>query len=117
MTMYKLFQINLTKSQADEVNSAENPYDLPFYKAYITASMRNDPTLGLELGMYEHVADIEAEGLEGVFEVGNIGPEQNITRYKPMHSVSVGDIIENMAGQRFVVANWGCEQILDEVAA
>lgn len=59
-------------------------------------------------GFYKHVADIEADNLHGVFEVGNIGPEDSITRFDRMHSVSVGDIIiDSFNGNKFVVANHG----------
>lgn len=117
MSTYKLFQIKLDNETVDQINSAENPYDIPVYKAHLEAMMKGDPTLGLAGDFYSHVADIEAEGLEGVFEVGNIGPEENITRYAPMHSVSVGDVVENAGGQRFVVAKFGFEEIAPPVAA
>ena len=42
---------------------------------------------------YEHVADLDVADLNEAFEVGNIGPESKYTRHKPMHSISVGDIL------------------------
>ena len=44
---------------------------------------------------YTVVADIEAEDLDQVFEISNIGDESKITRYAKMHSVSVGDVIRD----------------------
>ena len=117
MSTYKLFQINLDSETVDLINSSDNPYDIPVYKAHLDAMMKGDPDLGIAGDFYKHVADIEAEGLEGVFEVGNIGPEEKITRYAPMHSVSVGDVVENSGGQRFVVAQFGFEEIAPPVAA
>ena len=45
------------------------------------------------ISKYEHVADLDAQDLNEAFEVGNIGPESKYTRHKPMHSISVGDIL------------------------
>lgn len=117
MSTYKLFQIKLDNATVNKINSAEDPYTIPVYKAHLEAMMKGDPALGLAGNFYTHVADIEAEGLEGVFEVGNIGPEEKITRYAPMHSVSVGDVVENSGGQRFVVAKFGFEEIHPPIAA
>lgn len=61
---------------------------------------------------YELVATIEADDLEDVFDIGNIGPESKITRHKSMRSVSVGDIIEaSKSGKFFVVAHMGFKQL------
>lgn len=59
---------------------------------------------------YQHVADLDVEDLDQAFEVGNIGPEEKYTRYAPMHSVSVGDILEK-DGVKFVVAPSGFDQL------
>ena len=45
------------------------------------------------LSAYEIVCEIEAADLDEVFEIGNVGPEENIVRLDRMHSVSVGDVI------------------------
>lgn len=52
---------------------------------------------------YDTVAEIEAEGLEDVFRVGNIGPEEQITRLGRMHSLSVGDIVVEPDGVEWYV--------------
>jgi hypothetical protein len=117
MSVYKLFQINLDNATVNLVNNSDNPYDIPVYKAHTEAMMKGDPGLGLAGDFYKHVADIEAGGLEDVFRIGNIGPEESITRYAPMHSISVGDVVENSGGQRFVVANFGFEEIHPPIAA
>ena len=58
-------------------------------------------------GLYNHVANIEAEDYNGVFEIGNIGPEENIERLAQMSSLSVGDVIVGEDGTIAVVANIG----------
>ena len=51
-----------------------------------------------------------------VFEVGNIGCEDRIERLNTMHSISVGDIVENDEGTKFVCGKIGWEKI-DESGA
>jgi len=63
------------------------------------------------LANYEIVADIEASDLDEVFEIGNIGPESQITRHQKMYSVSVGDVIRTDIGQCFVVKCIGFERL------
>jgi len=63
---------------------------------------------------YKHVADLAVDSLDEAFKVGNIGPEEKYTRFAPMHSISVGDILEK-DGEKFIVARAGFEK-LGEVA-
>jgi len=61
---------------------------------------------------YRMVALVDAKTLDDVFNVGNIGPESKIERVEPMHSVSVGDIIQDVIDDKtFVVAKYGFEEI------
>ena len=70
------------------------------------------------LGSYTHVANIQAPNLELVFQVGNIGPEENITRIGQMCSLSVGDVIQcQETGDCFLIANFGFEQLFEKEAA
>ena len=62
---------------------------------------------GDHLDKYVHVADLDAKTLNEAFEVGNIGPEENIVRHSDsIHSLSVGDILE-VDGEKFIVARRG----------
>lgn len=79
-------------------------------EAYMDAMMGR-ATRGLADNLYVKVAEIEANDLEHVFDIGNIGPEEHITRIGRMSSVSVGNIIEDAHGKRFVVANFGFEEV------
>ena len=77
---------------------------------------RGEKMVGLvEKALYENlytgVAQIEATCLDEVFQVGNIGPESQITRLDRMASVSVGDLIEDEDGNRHVVANFGFKEV------
>ena len=61
---------------------------------------------------YRMVALVDGETLDDVFTVGNIGPESKIERVESMHSVSVGDIIQDVIDDKtFVVAKYGFEEI------
>ena len=64
---------------------------------------------------YTLVAEITASDLNGVFQVGNIGPEQYINRIADrMASVSVGDIIEDPETRKtYLVANFGFTELFD----
>ena len=77
-------------------------------------------------GHYNEVAKIVASGLEDVFEIGNCGPDvfsignghgpqTSIARSAPMHSVSVGDIVEGPGNELNVVASFGFKPVLRAV--
>jgi hypothetical protein len=118
MKSFKLYQINLTDEEVDIINAANDHGAVPKNKLRLDLTMpfgKIDPMLvkiGFSKGYFEHVSNITANSLEGVFEVGNIGPEENIERLAPMHSVSVGDVVEDMDGKRHVVASFGFEEII-----
>ena len=60
----------------------------------------------------DHVASIEAPDMEAVFEISNLGLESKITRFGPMHSISVGDVIVDEDGKSFSVNPMGFSEIL-----
>ena len=98
MTKYTIFQINLTDEQIDEVNAAGDVFRRAqppeFYSKYLRTSFQPKPEAILDaFDMYKPVAKIEADSLEQVFEIGNMGPEDRIERLDQMHSVSVGDLV------------------------
>lgn len=107
---YKLYQIHLTDAEVDQVN-AEGHNSVPKQKLKLDMSFNDNVAElakeAMDKGYYTHVSNIEAEGLEGVFEVGNIGPESSIERLAPMYSVSVADVVETPEGVRHVVASVG----------
>ena len=111
---YKVYQIHLTEAEHNQVN-AEGHNAVPKQKAKLDMSFTDNVAVlakqAFDAGYYTHVSNIEAEGLEAVFEVGNIGPESAITRLAPMHSVSVADVVETPEGVRHVVASVGFEQL------
>ena len=112
---YKLYQIHLTEAEHNQVN-AEGHNSVPKHKLKLDMSFNDNVAElakeAMDKGYYTHVSNIYTEqGLEGVFEVGNIGPEANIERLAPMYSVSVGDVVETPEGVRHVVASIGFQQL------
>ena len=64
---------------------------------------------------YEKVATLDVDTLDEAFEVGNIGPESKYTRFKPMHSISVGDILVKEDCTAYVVADFGFDEVMTDI--
>ena len=77
--------------------------------AHIQNTIHDNPAISVMHfdSCYTKVAEVVADDLEHVFEVGNIGPEDRITRLEKMTSISVGDIIADADGNCSVVCNVG----------
>jgi hypothetical protein len=114
---YKIFQINLTDEEIDTINAADDHGAVPKNVLRMKIDMPFGEPVGamvkeaLAADYYTHVGNITANDLEDVFNVGNIGPEENIERLDRMSSLSVGDVVEDENGVRHVVASFGFEEI------
>jgi len=112
--MYKVFQIRLSDADVDMINE-HGHNSVPKQKAKMDMILAEDINVpasqAFKDGYFEHVANINANDLEDVFEVGNIGPEEQIERFKPMHSISVGDIVIDESGNKSVVASLGFQNV------
>ena len=100
---FTVYQINLSDKDYENRDLREMYLDTtmsPTAKAIVKAS-----------GMYVKVAEIDANDFEEVFEIGNMGPEEKITRIDKMHSVSVGDIVKREDGVTKFVAPFGFESV------
>lgn len=112
--MYELYQISISHL-SKEINAlgwegAIAKY--PVVKAYMDATAGEKFQEAFESEEYKKVAEIKAESLDEAFAVGNIGPEENIKCFAPMHSVSVGDIlVDVVTDEIFAVAPYGFEKI------
>lgn len=103
MSKYTVFQINLS----DEQNNTHAIREL-FLDTIMSPT---DEAIAAARDLYNKVAVIEADSFGEVFDIGNLGPEQNIERIAPMHSVSVGDIIMSESGEVKYVAPFGFNTI------
>jgi hypothetical protein len=111
---FAIYQIQITDEQIDLINSTGDFGAVPAKKAQLDMQMdfSGNKIGGLasdawDAGYYTHVANIEADNYNEVFEIGNIGPEENIERLTRMSSISVGDVIVGEDGTVAVVASVG----------
>jgi len=109
---YQVYQIRLSEQIYNEVNRLDS-HDAaakryPEYKAHLdTIRGKYSPEY---LGLYTHVCTIsDADDLEHVFEIGNIGPDYFIENHAPMHSLSVGDLVRDDTGVWYLCAPMGWE--------
>ena len=93
MAVYRIMQINMTQEQVDEVNRSRGVYPEWYQKREATLFRPSADAILDAWDHYETAAYIKADDLDEVFQIGNIGPEDNIERMGPMHSISVGDVI------------------------
>jgi hypothetical protein len=112
---FKLYQIHLTDAEVDKINAeGHDSVHKQTLKLDMSLSRKDTGAIAKEafdLGYYTHVSNITAEGLEGVFRVGNMGPEEQIERLSSMYSVSVSDIVVDEAGKKSVVAGVGFKEV------
>lgn len=112
--MYKIFQVALEEADTDIISDF-GWFDACVYsvkiRAYVESTIKHQFSVAFSLGQHKHVASIQCDSLQQVFDIGNMGPEEKITRYAPMHSVSVGDVIQTPEGEFFAVASFGFEKV------
>ena len=110
---YAIHQIHLSNEQVDEINTSNEVPAYYHHKLAVTMPFSDDSVakrvkdVETAAYLYSHVGNITADSLEGVFEAGNIGPEERIERLAPMSSVSVGDVIVDEDGVASVVDSFG----------
>ena len=114
---YKVYQIHLTDAEYDMVNAkghdSVEKQTLKLDMGLMKSDTKAIAQEAFDKGYYTHVSNITTDkGLEGVFEVGNIGPEENIERLHPMYSTSVGDIVVDPEGNKHVVASFGFKEVI-----
>jgi hypothetical protein len=113
---FTVHQISIDRSVYDHVNELGHDQaaaQYPQYRAYLDTTCYGSKRYIAEYAQfYKRVCIIDAKDLDDVFKIGNIGPEQSITRLAPMHSVSVGDIIEDQSGTRYMVDSFGFNEIV-----
>lgn len=116
MSKYSLYQIRLSDELVNQVNAVKDGNYPAAYLNYLDALCHGNTSKAIIAGQYSKVAEIEAKSLDGVFHIGNVGPEEKITRLADMHSVSVGDIIGDPAGKFHVVASFGFNEIKEDLS-
>lgn len=116
--IFNIYQNQLDKETRDELNrigwdeaadkfsSVRTHLEMTFH----ASAEKFQPEMSSD---YELVAQIEAEGLEDVFRISNLGnQEESVTRFAPMHSLSVGDVVEDTSNGGFwLCCDYGFEEI------
>lgn len=113
--MFKLFQINFDNLEVAIINSRSDASVNAKYNLYLdtmSGGKVGAVWLAWKTDLYKLVAEIDAVDLDDVFEIGNIGPEEKIVRKAPMHSVSVGDVIQDKEGKLHIVQSFGFGELL-----
>ena len=111
---YQVHQVQLTDAEVDKINAEGHD---AVERHAMKLKMHFGDFAGViaghmyAKGYYDHVANITADSLEGVFHIGNVGPEQSIERLTHMSSVSVGDLIVDSDGVKHVVASCGFDLV------
>jgi len=111
---YKIFQNNCTSKALDAgvKNDWEELNKFPGVTEYMRTMQSGASKFDVSMSEHwEHVADIEADTLNQVFDIGNIGPENKITRYSRMSSLNVGNIIVDDNGVAVMVDPMGFSEI------
>ena len=111
---YQILQVMLTDAEVDKIN--DEGHDAVERHAMKLKMDFSKDAGGIASrmygqGFYDHVANITADSLEGVFHTGNMGPEENIERLNRMSSVSVGDLVIAENGDKHVVASFGFKEV------
>lgn len=116
MKTFQIHQIRITQAQVNLINETGDHAAVPANALKQKMGFARDNIGGYageawDAGYYTHVANITAEDYDQVFEIGNIGPEENIERIAQMHSVSIGDVIIAEDGTQVVVGSFGFVEI------
>jgi hypothetical protein len=115
MKTFAIYQIPHNPDAFDAIN--KNGWDVlehfPDLECQQKLSVHGSEKLVITDSVFFHqVCNIDAEDLEDVFRVGNMGPENQIERIQHMHSLSVGDIVvDKDNGQSFMCNPFGFERI------
>lgn len=106
---FAIYQIQYSETEIQEINGGmhNEKFDAKNKMQFADDEIGGLASDAFDAALYTHVANIEADDLNQVFEIGNIGPNQLIERFGRMSSVSVGDIIVDNEGSMFVVAPMG----------
>jgi hypothetical protein len=119
-TQFNIFQNQLDKETRDELNRIgwdEAAEKFSSVRTHLEMTFRAsadkfEPEMSSD---YELVAQIEAEDLEDAFRISNLGnQEESVTRFAPMHSLSVGDVVENTYDGSFWLC---CDVGFQEISA
>lgn len=112
---YSVYQFHLTETIYNQINSGQNPHaESAMGKLMLTRGENAQVNYDFAQEYFVKVCEIEASDLDEVFEFGNIGPEERITRIEgvDMTSLSVGNVIVDGDDNASMVCGWGFTPIV-----
>jgi len=120
MPSYKIFQMKLTDEQVDEINE-QGADNSSLWKFYQDANMYPDGDKvqnALRMGLYDHMANIEADDMNQVVHLGDtefeVSDKIEFLENKfgrKMHTITIGDVVEDPDGQKWFVNFGGYEKV------
>ena len=109
---YKIYQFYLTYEIYNGINAGTHAdANTVMMQLMLVKKEVAQAVVDIAKSYMEHVADIEARDLNDVFDIGNIGPEEKITRYKNMTSLSVGNVIVDEDDVANIVCGFGFAEV------
>lgn len=120
MPKYKVHQMKLTDEQVDEINE-QGAEKSSLWRFYNDANMFPDGDKvqhAWNCGLYDHMANVEAENRDQVVHLGDtefqVSDKIEFLENKfgrPMHTITIGDVIEDPDGTRWFVNFGGFEKL------
>jgi len=115
MTTYNIYQVHMNRAKFNTLDAhLEIHGNYPeWFKHY--RENQCDPTnetINNLKEKFELVAMIDARDLEHCFQISNVGnQEHRVTRFSPMHSLSVGDLLRDENDVYWVCDNHGFKKV------
>lgn len=112
--MIKVYQIQLTDKEIDEINNSGEMPNNGKIKAFMNRSFES-MFKAENFEHYTHVANVDVDGFEQAFRAMNLWEEDEnfdrIERLVPCSSMSVGDIVADHDGTLYRCASFGFTQL------
>jgi hypothetical protein len=107
MKEYKVYQVKVTTEENAKINvDGWGAFD--WCKDFLDNSWKPTvDTYNALASRFEHVGNIIASNLEECFVISNTYQEERIVKLARMHSLSIGDVLEEPTGERFIVEPHG----------
>ena len=109
--MLNVYQIRLTHEEVVQVTALGWGVDNPKIQAYGARHFGNK-IKNVNMDHYDLVAKVDTNDLEEAFELMNLWDHpERVTKLSSCSSMSVGDVVEDEDGNRFLCASFGFDKI------
>jgi hypothetical protein len=108
--MLKVYQIHLNDSEITQLQM--EGWQSPNLKIRAYGARSFVKSEAVDLQFYDLVAEVDTNDMEEAFELMNLWEHpERVTKIGSPNSMSVGDVLENEAGELFLCASFGFERI------